>query len=165
MIRFYLAQLFAVIAWTILIISYWKNKNDKILYLQVLACAFFILSYAFLEAWTGLLVVVFELFRDYLYIKFKDDKKTFLYTLPIYIIISTFSYNTKWSLFAVLASLCDGYALTYHGKKVVFLGILTYLLWLIYDVFCHSYAGALAAGILIISNVIILVTKKNNSSL
>lgn len=163
--EFYLAQLFALLAWGILIVSFWKYKNDELLYLQIISCVFFMINYALLGAWTGVFVVALELVRDILYVFFKDDKKIFLISLPVYLLIGVLSYNSKWSLFSVLASLVDGYALTYHGKMVVFLGILSYILWLIYDLFCSSYAGALAALVLIFSNIIILILRKEKKKI
>lgn len=159
-ISFLLGQLTSALAWFFLILSYWKNKDDKILYLQVISCVFFVLNYIFLKAYTGLFVVFFEIIRDYLYIKFDDDKKTFFLTIPIYTLIGIFSYDGLWSLFSIFASLNDGYALIYKGKKVVFLGIVTYVLWIIYDIRYFSLPNVLAEAILIISNIIILLTKK-----
>ena len=159
-LNFYLAQITSLLAWIFLIISYWKNKDDKLLYLQVISCVFFVLNYIFLGAYTGLFVVFFEIIRDYLYIKFEDDKKTFLYTLPVYALIGIFSYDGFWSLFSIFASLNDGYALIYKGKKVVILGIVTYVLWLIYDIHYFSLPNVLAEGALIISNIMVLITGK-----
>lgn len=159
-INFFLGQLTSILAWIFLIISYWKNKDDKILYLQILSCIFFVLNYLFLGAYTGLFVVFFEIVRDYLYIKFDDDKKTFMYTLPIYALIGIFSYDGFWSLFSIFASLNDGYALIFKQKKVVFLGIVTYVLWLIYDIRYFSLPNVLLESILIVSNLIILLRKK-----
>ena len=118
-LNFYLAQLSSIIAWILLIISYWKNKDDKLLYLQVISCFFFIIDYVLLGAYSGLFVVLFEVVRDSLYIKCKDDKWVFIGCLPIYLIISIFSYTGILSLFSIFASLNDGYALMYKGKKVV----------------------------------------------
>ena len=160
-INFFLGQLTSILAWLFLIISYWKNKDDKILYLQILSCIFFVLNYLFLGAYTGLFVAFFEIIRDYLYIKFDDDKKTFMYTLPIYALIGIFSYDGFWSLFSIFASLNDGYALIFKQKKVVFLGIVTYVLWLIYDIRYFSLPNVLLESILIISNLIILLRKKD----
>lgn len=159
-LNFYLAQLSSTLAWIVLIISYWKNKDNKLLYLQIITCIFFSLSNILLGAYTGLFVVLFEIIRDYLYIKLEDDKKTFLITLPIYIVIGIFSYNKIWSLFAIFASINDGYALIYKGKKVVLLGIVTYTLWLIYDFSYKNYANVLAEIIVIISNLTILISGK-----
>ena len=153
----FLGNITAVIAWILLTLSFWKNKDDGILWLQVLANIFFMLNYIFLGAYTGLFVVFFELFRDCLYIKFNDDKKTFLISLPIYAIIGVFSFDGIISLCSIFASLNDGYSLIYKGKKVVILGIVTYVLWLIYDLYYYSFANVLAEGIVIISNIIILI--------
>lgn len=163
-LNFYLAQITAVLAWLFLIISYWKNKNDNLLVLQVVSGVFFLLNYIFLGAYTGLFVICFEVVRDYLYIKFKDDKKTFLYTLPVYAVIGIFSYDGIWSLFSILASVNDGFALTYHGKKVVFLGIVTYILWIVYDLYCASFANVLAESIVVISNLVILLKTGNSKN-
>lgn len=159
-LNFYLAQITAILAWIFLIISYWKNKDNKLLVLQVISCIFFILNYIFLKAYTGLFVIVFEIIRDSLYIKLEDDKKTFIYSLPIYAMIGLFSYDGFWSLFSIFASLNDGYALIYKGKKVVFLGIITYVLWLIYDLYYVSYANVIAEAAVIISNITILIIGK-----
>ena len=159
-LNFYLAQITAILAWIFLIISYWKNKDNKLLVLQVISCIFFILNYILLKAYTGLFVIAFEIIRDSLYIKLEDDKKTFIYSLPIYAIIGLFSYDGFWSLFSIFASLNDGYALIYKGKKVVFLGIITYVLWLIYDLYYLSYANVIAEAAVIISNITILIIGK-----
>lgn len=163
-LNFNWADITAILAWIFLIYSYWKNKDDKILYLQLISSIFFVISYFLLGADTGVFVIFFEIIRDYLYIKFDDDKKTFLYTLPIYAIIGIFSYDGFWSLFSIFASLNDGYALIFKKKKVVFLGIITYVLWLIYDIQCWSKPNIIADSILIISNIIILLRKKDTDS-
>ena len=160
-LNFYLAQVTSLLAWFFLIFSYWKNKDNKILYLQLISCIFFVLNYLFLGAYTGLFVVFFEIIRDSLYIKLNDDKKTFLYTLPVYAIIGIFSYDGFWSLFSIFASLNDGYALIFKEEKVVFLGIITYILWLIYDIYYFSLPNIIAESILILSNIIILLRKKD----
>lgn len=164
-INFWLGNISAVIAWILLVYSFWKNKNDKILWIQLLANVFFLLNYIFLHAYTGLFVVFFEMIRDYIYIKLEDDKKTFLCCLPIYAIIGIFSFDGLWSLFSIGASVNDGYSLIFKEKKVVLLGIITYVLWLIYDLRYFSYANALAEGIIIISNIIILITHNKEKTI
>lgn len=84
--------------------------------------------------------------------------------MPVYAVIGIFSYDGVWSLFSILASVNDGFALTYHGKKVVFLGIITYILWIVYDLYCASYANVLAESIVVISNLIILLKTKNSEN-
>lgn len=158
--EFIFAQLSGALAWAFLLYSYWRNGNSRIIYLQLISCVFFAINYGLLGAFSGLIVVIFEIFRDYLYTKVKDPMKVFYICIPFYIIISIFSYENIISLFSVLASICDSYALTKKNKKVVILGIVTYTLWLIYDIFYASY-GTLAAEIfLILSNSVVLIKYK-----
>ena len=90
---YYIAQLLGIIAWFILIISYWKSGSKKLLYLQITACIFFALNYTILGAFSGLLVVIFEIIRDYLYLKVKEPKKIFYISISIKKIISNiFAY-------------------------------------------------------------------------
>lgn len=119
----------------------------------------------FIGAWTGLFVIFFEIIRDFLYIKYDDDKKTFLYTIPIYIIIGILGYNGITSLFSVLAALNDGYSLIYKGNKLIFLSIVTYGLWLIYDISFSNYVNVIAEIIIIISNTIILIKGNKNKAI
>ena len=158
--EFILAQLSGALAWAFLLYSYWRNGNNKIIYFQLISCIFFAINYGLLGAFSGLLVVVFEIFRDYLYTKVKDPMKVFYICIPFYIIISIFSFENFISLFSVLASICDSYALTKKNKKVVVLGILTYTLWLIYDIFYASYGTLAAEVFLIMSNVTVLFKYK-----
>ena len=86
--NFYLAQVFGILAWILLFISYWKNGNNKLLYLQIISCLFFVLNYCFLGAVSGILVVSFEIIRDYLYTKIKNPMSVFMLSIPFYIVIS-----------------------------------------------------------------------------
>ena len=155
-----LANIFDVIAWLILVYSFWKNKDNKLLWIQLLANLFFLLNYLLLDAHTGLWVVFFEMFRNYLYIKLDDDKKTFYIFLPIFVLIGITTFKGFLSLFSVGAALNDGYSLIHNGRKVVWLGIITYILWLIYDLSVMSYVNVIAETIVIISNIIILIVQK-----
>ncbi len=159
--NFYLAQVFGILAWILLFISYWKNGNNKLLYLQIISCLFFVLNYSFLGAVSGILVVSFEIIRDYLYTKIKNPMSVFMLSIPFYIVISIFSYDGFFSLFSIFASLFDAYALTKKNKKVVVLGIITYVLWLIYDISYASYSTIIPEIILIFSNLIILINYRN----
>lgn len=156
-LNIYLANISELIAWVFLIYSFWKNKSDKLLVFQLISCIFFVLGYFLTGAFSGAIVVFFEMFRDYFYLKSTDDNKVFLGCLPIYLIISIFSYEGLLSLFSIFASVNDGYSLIYKGKKVVTLGIVTYVLWIIYDIYCHSYVNAFFEIILVLSNLLILV--------
>lgn len=155
--EFYIAQVAGILAYLFLLYSFWNNGNNKIIYLQIISCMLFAVNYWFLGAIAGLVIVIIEIFRDYLYTKVKDPMKVFYACTPLFILISLFTYHNLISLFAIAASICDSYTLTKRNKKVVILGILTYILWFIYDLNYSSYGTLLGEILLIISNVIVLI--------
>ena len=60
----------------------------------------------------------------------------------------------------VLSSVVDGYALT-KSKKVVIIGaVITYSCWFVYAIAVKSYVGIIVDGILVISNLSILIFDK-----
>lgn len=65
----------------------------------------------------------------------------------------------------IIASLIDGYSLTRKKKLVVIGGIITYLIWVIYDLNVMSFTGAIFDGIIVNSNICIIIRmyKKNKT--
>ena len=55
----------------------------------------------------------------------------------------------------------DGFFLTKKRVIVVIGAIVTYTLWLIYDLYAMSYSGAITDGIIILSNLYILIFRKD----
>ena len=153
---FYLAQLFGILAWLTLLLSYYRKNTDKILFVQIISVIFYLLNYLFLGAWTGLIVVIFELVRDFLYYKTDKDNLLFILTIPFYIILAYFARNDLIELIPILASLLEGYTLTKHKKIVVPGAIIVYSMWVLYDIAVKAYTGALTDGLIVISNIYIL---------
>ena len=153
---FYLAQLFGILAWLTLLLSYYRKNTDKILFVQIISVIFYLLNYLFLGAWTGLIVVIFELVRDSLYYKTDKDNLLFILTIPFYIFLAYFARNNFIELIPILASLLEGYTLTKHKKIVVPGAIIVYSMWVLYDIAVKAYTGALTDGLIVISNIYIL---------
>ena len=153
---FYLAQLFGILAWLTLLLSYYRKNTDKILFVQIISVIFYLLNYLFLGAWTGLIVVIFELVRDSLYYKTDKDNLLFILTIPFYIFLAYFARNDFIEFIPILASLLEGYTLTKHKKIVVPGAIIVYSMWVLYDIAVKAYTGALTDGLIVISNIYIL---------
>ena len=122
---------------------------------------FFTLNYGFLNAKSALIVVIFEIFRDFLYLKFKKRNNIFIICLPFYIIISIITYENIISTLSIIESIFDSYALTKKNQKVVALSIITYTFWLIYDINFESYSTVFFESIIILSNIIVLIKYRN----
>ena len=66
---FIFAQIIGLISWGLLVYSYYKKNIDDILLIQVIGGIFEIIHYFLLGAFSGLVVVILELIRDYSYYK------------------------------------------------------------------------------------------------
>ncbi|MDD5888121.1 MAG: YgjV family protein [bacterium] len=153
----FIIQFIGFVAWLFLVASYWRKKVNDVLILQVISCILFAIHYYLLGAMSGLYIVLFEAIRDFIYYKSDNDLKLFYCSLPIYVLIAVFCFNGIASVLPSLASLIDGFSLTGKKKFVVVGGILSYLVWIVYDFFCHSYVGMVTNFILVCSNILVLI--------
>lgn len=158
----FIVQLIGIFAWLFLIVSYWKKKVNTILMLQIISCLLFALHYYLLGALSGLYVVLFEAIRDFLYYKSKNDKKIFYCSIPIYIFMAIYHFTGIMSILPIVASFIDGFSLTGKRLIVVIGGIISYVIWFVYDLNCLSYVGAFSSSTLIISNIFVLVNLIKN---
>ena len=154
---FILAQISGFLAWLALLISYYRKNTNKILVLHILSIVFYLLNYLFLGAWTGLFIILLELIRDFLYYKTDKDDFIFLITIPIYIILFIFSRDNILELIPIAASLLEGFTLTKKKNIVVPGALIVYSMWVIYDISVGAYTGALTDGLIVISNIGILI--------
>lgn len=159
-IKFWLIQLIGIVAWLILVLSYYRKKENHIIILQVIATIFYCIHYLFLGAYSGLVICLFEVIRDYLYYKTDKDREIFLYTLPVYLIWGIIIFKNKIELLPILSSLIDGNTLFKKRLIIVCGAIISYTVWVIYDIFVKSYSGAVTDGIIAISNISILLFDK-----
>ena len=146
-----------LIAWILLVISYWKEDINKILLFQLFLGLFFAVHYFLLGATEGLLIIVFELMRDFSYYKTNWDKYIFVGSIPIYIIMGIFSFDGLISLFPSFASVIDGFTLVFQKRIAIIGAIISCSLWFVYDFISGSYVGFATEIIMIISNYLAFV--------
>lgn len=151
------AQVAAIIGWLLLVYSYYKNDIDELLFVQIISSIFYCISYFLLGATSGLIVCFIELLKCIGYYKTDKDELIFFVTLPIYILISIFTYDGFISLLPIIGSLIDGFSLT-KNKNVATIGsIISNMLWLIYDIIILAFVAALTDGVLVVSNCLLLL--------
>ncbi len=158
---FIFIQILGFVAWIILLLSYYGKDTNRILIFQVLGTVLFCLHYYLLGAFSGLLICVLEVIRDYSYYKTDKDNHIFIGSIIVYIVCSIITYTSILDLFPYVASTIDGFFLTKKRKIVVFGAMVTYTLWFIYDLYAKSYSGAITDMIIIISNLSILLFNFN----
>ena len=158
---FIFIQIIGFIAWILLALSYYRKDTNHILVFQIISTILFCLHYLLLGAYSGLLICVYEVIRDYSYYKTDKDNYIFIGSVIVYIVSAIITFTTVLDVFPYIASMIDGFFLTKKRVVVVIGAIVTYTLWLIYDLYAKSYSGAITDGIIIISNLYILIFRKD----
>ena len=155
--NFWIVQGIGIIAWLVLLVSYYREDTDKILVFQTIATVLYCVHYYLLGAYSGLFICVFEVIRDYLYYRTDWDDYIFYGSIPVYIINGFLTFTGWFDLLPTFSSLLDGYTLTKKKNIVVIGAVITYTSWVIYDIFVMSYSCAITDGLIVISNLSILL--------
>ena len=159
-ISFIIIQFIGVVAWLLLVYSYYRKDTNEILSIHIIAACLYAIHYYYLGAYSAVVICLFEALRDYGYYKTDIDRYIYIGSLPIYVLIGIFNFKTIVDTLPIISSLIDGYVLTKHKKIVVLGAILSYLLWVIYNINVKSYSGIITDGILVLSNLSILIFNK-----
>lgn len=156
-IEFILIQLLGIIAWFTLGASYYRKNTNKILVFQIIGTLLYCIHYFLLKAWSGVFICACEIVFDIGYYFTNKDKQIYIISIPVRIIGGLLGFTNIVDALPICASLIDGYSLTKKKKLVVFGAIISYTLWVIYDIIVGSYSGALTDSIIVLSNISILI--------
>ena len=155
--NFWIVQGIGIVAWLVLLIGYYREDTDKILVFQIIAVSLYCIHYYLLGAYSGVFICLLELIRDYLYYKTDLDNYIFYGSIPLCILNGFVTFNGWFDLLPTFSSLLDGYTLTKKKDIVVIGAVITYTAWVIYDIFVMSYSCAVTDGLIVISNLSILL--------
>ena len=158
---FIFIQIIGIVAWLFLVFSYYRKDTDRILVFQITGTLLYCLHYFLLGAYSGLFICAFEALFDFGYYKTDKDKYIYLVSVPVRILGGIFTFRIFADILPILASLTDGYTLTKKKKIVVIGAIVSYSLWVVYDIFVMSISGAITDGIIVLSNIFILIFNYN----
>lgn len=161
-LKFIIIQLLDIIAWALLIFSYYRENKKEIVFFQILATVLYSLHYYFLGAFSGLYICIFEIVRDYLYFITDDDKDKYIFlcSLPVYGVLVGYMYKNLYDLFPIISCMLAGWSLTKKRNIIIFCAVIEYVLWVIYDITVKSYTGAFTDGTIVLANIILLFDKK-----
>jgi len=158
---FIFIQLIGIVAWLMLILSYYRKDTNRILVFQIIGTLLYCIHYGLLGAWSGLFICAFETLFDFGYYKTDKDKYIYMASIPIRIIGGLIGFQSLVDVLPITASLTDGYTLTKKKRVVVIGAVISYTMWVIYDIFVMSYSGAITDGLIVISNLSILLFNYN----
>ena len=161
---FIVAQLIGLEALILLVCSYYKKDTNQILLIQLLATVCYAIHYIMLDAYSGFLICIIEIIRDFNYYKTNKDKYIFFFSIPIYTVFGVLMCRSFWDTLPLCASLVDGYSLTKQKKWVVVGSIASHILWIIYDYNVKSYSGIATCIFVIFSDIYVLFLENKKKS-
>lgn len=156
-VSFWVAQLIGILAWLMLGLSYYRKNTDRILVFQIIGTVLYCVQYGMLGAWSGLFICACETIFDFGYYMTDKDDYIYMASVPIRIIGGLIGFSGIVDILPITASLTDGYTLTKKKKIVVIGAVISYTMWVIYDIFVMSISGAITDGMIVLSNLSILL--------
>ena len=128
-ITYILSQVFIIISYTLLAITYQIKNRKSILILSFMSIAATGLSYLFLSAYSGLAMVIVAAIRNVIFVvdekkngkRLTNTTKDYIILAVLYlisIIFAVFTYNGILSMISVVATLLYTYSVWQKNTKV-----------------------------------------------
>lgn len=166
---FIITQSIGIIAFVILICSYYKKEKYKILLLQIIASVAFLIHYYLLDGITGAMCNIISLIMLIIIYIIGDkinNKKNKLILISILIMALTLICIITWknifSIFPIIASIVILGSFMFKKENTIrWLGIVGAISWLIYGIICKSYSAIIFELITIVTTFIAIIKNKN----
>ena len=155
--RLLFVQMIGFLGWIILVFSYYKKEVNQVLLFHMIATIFFSVHYYLLGAYSGLCICLIEVLRDFFYYKTDKDHYIFIISLILCFFSGVISVKNLIDFFPIVASLIDGYTLTKNKKTIAVGAIISYSMWVVYNLCVGSISGVFTDGVIVISNIFILL--------
>ncbi len=162
-LNFLFIQFIGLLAGLFLVFSYFRSDTNKILSFHIISGVLDFFHYFLLGAFSGAFIFLLEGVRDYLYYKTDKDKYIFVVSGIVYIFLSVFQVKIWLDFLPIFASLIDGFSLTFSKKYVTVGACVSYLIWVIYDIYVLSFSGIIIDGFIAVSNMYMLLFFKDHS--
>lgn len=177
-IVYILSQVFTIIMYALLALSYYAKDRKKVLILSFLSLIANGLAYILLSAWSGFAMCIIALIRNIIFLvdENKNGKRetntkidiVILIVLYVVAIISAvFTYEGFLSLFSVFATILYTYSVWQKKTNIYkLLGIPIGILWVFYNFYVKSIFGIILEAILLICSITgyILEVRKNDKT-
>ena len=157
-----ISQIITLILYGILGVSYLQKNRNKVLIFNIVVDILHIVAMLLLKGYSGAAMGVVSLYRDIfllIYPKKKNNKKIDMFILitsiVLIIILSFITYNGIFSTLSIVATLITTFAIWQKNMKYYkLLGVISSLLWMLYNVFVFSVAGIILELIIFIFSTI-----------
>lgn len=148
--NFWFIQFLGAIALIFVFLSWNAKHRERILNLQSINLVFFAFHYLLLGAYTGALMCVVVLARNFVFVR-KGKKKwaSNFFWLYIFCLLSIIVLIISWkgwiSTLPVIAVIIGMYGMFREKpQEIRFYNLINSLIWIPYTIFVHSYSGLLS---------------------
>lgn len=172
-----MSQVFTILMYALLGITYQVKSRRKILVLSIFSNAFQGIAYLLLNAKSGFVMCVLAILRETAMMlisdKIKDEKTSknaYLCVIIVFyiamIISAIFTYEGIWSMLSIIATLIYTYSIWQKNEKIYkVLGTPVGICWIAYNIFVKSIFGVILESIILICSIVGYVrSKKDNNS-
>ena len=177
-ITYILSQIFTIIMYVLLGLTYYAKDRKKVLVLSFLSLIANGIAYIFLSAWTGFAMCVVALLRNIIFLidEKKNGKREIINKTDIIILIilyvisiisAVFTYDGFLSLLSVFATALYTFSVWQKRTNIYkLLGIPIGILWILYNIYIMSIFGIILETILLICSITgyILETKSKRKA-
>ena len=176
-ITYILSQVFTIITYMLLGLTYYAKDRKKILIISFLSLIANAIAYILLNAWTGVAMCIVAIVRNIIFLL--DEKKNgkretinkkdivilvILYTITA--VSTIFTYEGFLSLLSVFATCCYTFSVWQKKTNIYkLLGIPVGILWILYNSYVMSIFGIILETILLICSITgyLLETRKQKT--
>lgn len=164
-VTYILSQVFTIILYGLLAITYYLKDRKKILIVSFLSVVSNGIAYLLLNAYSGLAMCIIAIIRNIVFIidenkngkSDKMNKKDIIILVLVYIaciISAIFTYEGILSLLSVIATMTYTFSVCQKDTKIYkILGIPVGVLWVGYHIYIKSIFGVILEGILLICSI------------
>lgn len=161
-ISYILSQVFTIVMYVLLAITYYAKDRKKILILSFLSLIANGVAYFLLSAWSGLAMCIVALIRNVIFLidEKKNGKRDKINKMDIAILIilyaiavgsAVFTYDGPLSLLSVIATMLYTFSVWQKKTNIYkLLGIPIGILWVAYNIYVMSIFGIILESVLLI---------------
>lgn len=155
-----LSQIFVIINYLFLIITYQLKDNKKILILNTIACISSTIAFFLLDAYIGCSMTLIAVIRNIIFNKDKSIN-SLLIIFILMLLFSIYTYENLFSLVPVCGTLLYTISIWQNNNKVYkILGIPVEICWLFYQIYILSIFGIILELVLFVSVIVGIIKEK-----
>lgn len=158
---FSLAQIVGYAAYVLTIVAFWQKRDKKMLLLNAVSAATWVVHYGLLGAWAGSITEILVTVRSILSAYMTDKRHKHLaagFFLIGFVIVGVFTYHYFYDVFVVAACMLGTVSMVYwDGIKMRWGMLVTLILWLLYTLFAGSIGGVMSSVTIVTTQIITLL--------